>query len=89
MTQHGGCRRPLLFLPGETGLPQTLQEGAVSRPVPGLPETVHVGGADPSAGTPEAPQCALSQQNQGQQPRLEVSAVANKCDQTAYESHSN
>lgn len=73
ITKHGGCRWLLLSLPGETGLPQTLQEGAVSRPVPGLSEAVHVGGADPSAGAPEAPQRALSQQNQGQQPRLKVS----------------
>lgn len=62
-----GATQPILLsLLGKTGLPQTLQEGAVSRPVPGLPETVHVGGADPSAGAPEAPQRALSQQNQGQ-----------------------
>lgn len=80
-TRQKNTAAALLCSPGEAGLPQALQEGAVTGPVPRLPEAVHVSGADPSAGAPEAPQRALPQQNPGQQPRVEVSVTAkiSKC----------
>lgn len=63
----------LLSSLGEVGLPQTKQESIISRLILGLPETVYVRGADQSAGAPETPECALPQQDSGQQPRVKVS----------------
>lgn len=58
--------------PGEAGVSQAQQEGLVSGPLPGLPQAVHIGGADQSAGAPETPQRPLSHQNSGQQQRVQV-----------------
>ena len=61
-----------LLFPGEAGVSQAEQEAVVSRFIPGLPEAVHVSGADPSAGASETPQRPLSHENSGQQQRVQV-----------------
>lgn len=50
----------LMHVLGEAGLPQTQQEAAVPRPVPGLPEAVHLSGPDQSPGASETPQRPVS-----------------------------
>lgn len=58
--------------PGEAGVPQAEQEDAASGLVPGLPEAVHLGGADQGAGAPEAAQRPVPHQDPGQQQRVQV-----------------
>lgn len=64
-----------LLFPGEAGVSQAEQEDVVSRLISGLPEAVHISGANQSAGAPETPQRPLSHQNSGQQQRVQVGII--------------